>query len=921
MRPSNSLPVGFAAVALAAWLATMNAASAQDSTRTYRIAEQSLDHALREFALASNLDLLFSPDLVAGKKSASIDGQFTIDEGLRMLLRGSGLEFSVSGSRVVITEAKPVTSRQATSSALRGTNGYTRLAQAESGPPQSSVPQLSAQSSRASAEDRVESATIEEITVTAQKRTERLIDVPASVTAVNGARLEELRVESLSDLASFVPGLSILSQGAPGARQVVIRGIATDFNPGNAPTTATYIDDMPVGAAAPAARAPTLGLDLMPYDLASIEVLKGPQGTLYGANTLGGLVKYTLKQPSLSEIEARVGSDSESVTESGSFGWSARASLSVPIIADKLAVRTSGFYNDRPGYIDQIGPIYSGEVVPSVLERIPDANSSVQKGLMAMLLWVPIDNLRIRATAIGQDVHADNVSEIGLTNLGLTMGDSPFGRYAFQRSFPSRFDQSVRVYNINASWDFGLATLTSSTGWTRLETATQIDISGVFGGFCRPATRVPNSVGDKTPFQSPGCADYPFADAKARFDSRVPVKQFVQELRVESSGATRLGWLGGLYYSTDQFKQFEDMPAFTAALEPLSARNDIYFARNSERDWLEFTQKAAFANATFDVVDQLQIGAGVRYSDYTLERPPVFGGGIFWGNASNPVPSFANPNINSPASKLSGVNVVNWSATVRYQPLENLSLYTRAATGYRPGSGCPECGIPSLGVPGIVKPDKTTNYEVGVKGLVLDRLLVDVSAYHIDWTDVQITSITSAGTRFTGNGGEAQSEGFEAASELKLTDSFALIGSLAYTDAILTEDAPGIGGVKGERLPGSAKWTGSLTADFKQPLSHDRALILGANYRYRSSAKSRIAQAPYTPPATSVPVNAYTIDAYSLVDVHAGIEFGNVTLRGYVKNILNEEAYAGLLYVANAARPSFVPITPRMFGVSLDVTF
>src|SRR5579862_5956803 len=178
---------------------------------------------------------------------------------------------------------------------------------------------------------------LEEVVVTAQKREEKLTDVPASISVISGERLEALNVTSLADLASYVPGMSVQSNGAPGFSQIVLRGINTNANNYSAgPTVGTYIDDLPVNSSSNGSRGGEIGADLNPYDIDRIEVLKGPQGTFYGSSTLGGLVRYILKKPNFDAFDVRAGASIESIDGSGSPGYAVNGAVNVPIVSDHL---------------------------------------------------------------------------------------------------------------------------------------------------------------------------------------------------------------------------------------------------------------------------------------------------------------------------------------------------------------------------------------------------------------------------------------------------------------------------------------------------------------------------------------------------------------------------------------------------------
>ena len=187
-----------------------------------------------------------------------------------------------------------------------------------------------------------ESGQLEEVVVTAQKRAEKLMDVPSAITAVSGDRLEALQVSSLADLANYVPGLSVVAGGAPGYRQIVIRGLNTNYNNDTTgPMVGTYIDDLPVGSSSYISRGAQYGVDLNPYDIERVEVLKGPQGTLYGANTMGGLVKFSLRRPDLTQFHAGGGGDLQSIDGSGRPSGGARAFVNLPLINEQQIGRAS----------------------------------------------------------------------------------------------------------------------------------------------------------------------------------------------------------------------------------------------------------------------------------------------------------------------------------------------------------------------------------------------------------------------------------------------------------------------------------------------------------------------------------------------------------------------------------------------------
>jgi iron complex outermembrane recepter protein len=295
MRPSKTLSLRFAALALAAWVAAMDAASAQDAARKYQIQEQSLGQALREFALASNLDLLFSPDLVADKKSASLDGKFTVDQGLRTLLRGSGLEFSISGSRVVISEAKEAPARQATSptSTLNGTNGYTRLAQAdvaERSPGSTSDPSSTRDEVPQSLRDRI---ALEEIVVTGTN----IRGVYPTSSPVHIYTAEDIRRTGATTTEQFIGKLpqnfaTISPYGSGSASREAVSGI--DLRGLGVGTTLVLMNGRRLSSAS---RGRTADISMIPASaIARVEVLTDGASAIYGSDAIGGVVNFVLRE-------------------------------------------------------------------------------------------------------------------------------------------------------------------------------------------------------------------------------------------------------------------------------------------------------------------------------------------------------------------------------------------------------------------------------------------------------------------------------------------------------------------------------------------------------------------------------------------------------------------------------------------------
>ncbi|MBU2032341.1 MAG: TonB-dependent receptor plug domain-containing protein, partial [Alphaproteobacteria bacterium] len=236
-----------------------------------------------------------------------------------------------------------------------------------------------------------------EIVVTAQKRDERVQDVPISISVVSGERMQQSGGSQLTDYAAYVPGLQVDNAGSPGRSTLSLRGVAP-IGPGA--TVGIYLDDAPIGSSGIYNRSQTFTLDLLPYDIERLEVLRGPQGTLYGASSIGGLLKYVTVEPDLQELQVHATGEAFTIAHGDDIGWGASARVSVPLIADELAISGSYSRRDTPGYIDNI---LTGE---------EDVNDAVQQGGRAALLWEPASPLSVRLSGVWQSVDSDNISLI-----------------------------------------------------------------------------------------------------------------------------------------------------------------------------------------------------------------------------------------------------------------------------------------------------------------------------------------------------------------------------------------------------------------------------------------------------------------------------------------------------------------------------
>ena len=432
----------------------------------------------------------------------------------------------------------------------------------------------------------------DDIIVTAQRREQTLIEVPQSISVIGGETLDRQAARSFLDYAQLVPGLT-LTQENPGETRLILRGINTGSV---SSSVATYVDDTPFGASGSLSNSAILAGDFDTFDVARVEVLRGPQGTLYGANALGGVLKFVTALPSTDRFEAR-GQVGIEDTRYGETGYTGNAMVNVPL-GDTLALRASGFYKKNGGYID--APARGGSNV----------NASDSYGGRASLLFTPTDQLSVRLFALLQKIDTDSPSSFAVNPATLQPVDPVTGaqvgkgnrqRYERIAEF-NRLD--YRLYAGTIDYDFGFANVTSVTSYSE-------------------QTR--NELGDVSTTEAfRGLANIVYAPAAPRtvgaaFENDVEVEKFTQEIRLQSTDDDRFEWLVGGYYTNEETGLLQEILPFTLATQALIPTAASFgpftfdqFVTSEIR--AEYEEVAAFASATIKFGERFDITAGGRYS-------------------------------------------------------------------------------------------------------------------------------------------------------------------------------------------------------------------------------------------------------------------------------------------------------------------
>jgi iron complex outermembrane receptor protein len=737
-------------------------------------------------------------------------------------------------------------------------------------------------------------AASDEIIVTAQKREQRLIDVPQSISVVSSEKLEQVHATTLTDYAALVPGLSLQQQNA-GETRVILRGINTG---GSSPTVAIYIDETPFGSSTGQTNAAHLAGDLDPFDIERVEVLRGPQGTLYGANSLGGLLKYVTATPKFDRFSIRAQTGIEGVAGGGT-GWSGNGVVNVPL-SDTLAIRASGFYRKNAGYIDSVGVAKS------------DINPSRSYGGRASLLFKPNDAFSVRLTAIAQNIRArgrDTIDADADTLKPITAdpftGEAGKGLLRYQ-TFPENNKVNYRLYSGTLAYDFGLATLTSITSYATLRQHENIDATPQLG-----------DIGPFYGLATPLGTDEP---------SNITQKKFAQELRLTSAKSARIEWQIGGYYTREPGRIYQlyrpfDPTTGTFTPEAGTIPQDLlgpgvpaapfsfdHFL-TAELDSV-YKEYAAFGSATWHVVPAFDITGGIRYSHNSQTTTQSLNGGFV-------VVQGADGTLLGKSSE----GVWTWSVSPRYEFNPRVAVYARIAKGYRPGG--PNVVPPGAPVdyPAQFRADTLISYETGIRGETPNRVFgIDASVYYLDWKNTQVSTTfdTSIGPiTADGNGEGAKSYGAELTATLRPFRGLMLVGSVAYNHATLKGNIL-IGGSNGDQLPYAPHLNVNLSADYDWKLTEKVNAYVGASFASVSDRPADFDAAYQTTFG-----HRLILDSYHTVDLRAGIEMQPFTISVYAKNLANShgQTFAGPYGGRYAGLIDIGTIRPRTVGLTVGIQY
>ena len=719
-----------------------------------------------------------------------------------------------------------------------------------------------AQALSATSTPTVDDGALETIVVTASKRSESQQNVASQVTALTGAALEDIHATDFSGFAPFVPGLSYQSAG-PTGDLIAIRGITT----GGAQLSGAvgmYVDEVPVGASSSFG----LAFQTLPastFDLSRVEVLNGPQGTVYGSNALGGTIKYVTAAPDPTAFAGKAEAEGAD-TAHGTTGGGIRAMVNLPLLRDRVALR-----------IDAVDQSDSGYATDRFNHRDNQGKGHVLGGRVSLFAEMTPD-LDLRISAFSQKIEATGFA-VSLRDP--VTGAPTYGPYDQNFAVAQPSDASLHLYSAVLNWNLHVATLTSVTAYQQNAGDYLDDVSAVYN-----------------PLLSSVFGIQPYG-----LYVNTSTNKFTQEIRLASQNNKTFEWLVGGFYSNEHTHEFVDLLDTGTPAGTLFGFAPFYGVLPST-----YSEFAGFADGTYYITPTFDLALGMRYSE-NRQRYQQDAYGLFV------VP--ANPTQITHEDARSTQNVTTFLINPRYHVSDEVMVYGKAASGYRPGGPNFVLAL-GHGNP-TFDADTLWNYELGEKARLFgDRASLDFDVYDIEWKKIQLT-VNNGGINQLENGGNARIRGAELAFAYRVIPSLTLSGTAAYTDAKLTTTVPGLGiNYTGARLPLSPKSSFAVSAKYHfTPWSGYDGDVLLSDYFVGDRA------AGY---AGSLLSPHYSLPSYNTVDISAALRSPHgLEFNAYLKNVFDERGQVSATTLANEYNPSApVPVMlsrPRTIGVVLKYSF
>jgi iron complex outermembrane recepter protein len=696
---------------------------------------------------------------------------------------------------------------------------------------------------------------LDEVVVTAQKRSENVQNVPETVTVLSQEVLAREQLNSIEDFTALIPGMSNLNTGG-GQNQITFRGVTSGPTQLSG-SVGVYLDEIPFGSSNSSNEGNSQTGDFDTFDMARIEALQGPQGTLYGANAIGGLIKYVTNAPNPARFDALVNVGGV-YSDGGGTGYSFKGMVNIPI-TDDAAVRATAYKRRDPGFVDDNGQFPKSDV-----------NANTYEGGRVSLLWDPTDKLSLRLTGLTHQVESDGTNAVDLDPTTLK---PLFGNFEQQRAIPEHTESRTNMVSLSADWDMGWATLTSATGYSVFN----YDIHADYTGYYEQDAPLYGLTSDTYAIDG---------------FQRSRTARTVEELRLASKSGGRVDWQIGYYYDLENsYFHYHATPYELPEQSRLDAPNASTSTNPSD-----YRDNAVFGNIDYHFTSKVDLLLGARES-YNHQ---------YFASTQETVARGIQPTQQGTSDD----QAFTFLASPRWNISSDLMAYARIAKGYRAGGPNLLPADAPADVPETFKPDSIISYEVGAKKEWADvaHLVLDVSAFSINWKDIQLyTTVDGLGAAI--NGSKAHIKGAQLSLTAAPLDGLTLALNVGYQDARLGADTPAIGGLNGDRLPSVPELSGALMAEYRHALFGSTIGIIGATYRYIGNNESDFFLAG----------DQFNIPAVSLLDLRAGLEIGRTSVSVVAKNVTNTVGYSAISYGPTGLNGYALP--PTTVGLYVQQAF
>jgi iron complex outermembrane receptor protein len=734
---------------------------------------------------------------------------------------------------------------------------------------------------------------LQEIIVTATRRTERLQDVPISVSAITTEDIQARGFTNYADFLNSIPGVYFQDAG-PGHGTVRIRGISA--SEGGVPsTTATYFGETVTSVLTNFGGKPNLRL----VDIERVEVLRGPQGTLFGASALAGVIRVIPNAPDLQEFDANVGVRGFTTAHSDDTSYHVEGTVNIPLVTDKLALRVVAYQDDIAGYIDNTfagqpeidwssafgapeGTLVIPEIAPFTRR---DINSEDTWGARAALTWQATDRLRFDLSHVTQDVTSDSESS--------TLPAA--GDYETSRGldvFDTGGDgERLGVNTLVANYDWDAVSLVSASSWTKMKRSTDQDITFL-------AEDPESGLGLPLPWA---------------LQDRSEGELFTQEVRLQSRGDQPFQWLVGAYYLDQEAKFSQFVPDYScpACFFQVAAGQDFGLdaplAKFSDEE-----QQSIFTEFSYRLSEQWTVGVGGRYIEGDLTSFDAAADGLLVGGPTTPRPPLTD-----------SYDEINPSAYVRWEPTEAITTYAQASRGFRAGQvnqllpdQC-QAEAEALGLGLFTEPDTMWNYELGLKSQLADgRIGINTAVYRQKWEGVQLPVTLSCGFSNGFNAGSVTGDGVELELQAQPVDAWRFNLALSYNQSEFDRLVGASIYEVGERLPDVPEFNGSAGVQYNFAFGSNWTAFFRADYVYVGNVRLKFPTPTDEEPLASVVLRQ---DQYDKANVRLSFQRGPLSVDLFGDNIFDERG------VVNTQQPSFGSREnlerPREVGVELRYSF